>query len=150
MMVICRSFHPVIIAILFVKAVEFGALAGILALTVAAVDSLGKIFTKAIEEISPKQVEAIRARGAPFMSVIAYDVLPQVFSRFIGFASYELDSNLRNSTLVGIVGARGVGMVLDNTMNLFSWGHVAMVLIAILGVLVPVQIAVTYICKRII
>jgi phosphonate transport system permease protein len=107
MMVTCRSFHPVITAILFVKAVGFGALAGILALTVAAVGFLGKLFTEAIEEISPKQVEAIRATGAPFMSVIAYGVLPQVFSRFIGFASYELDSNLRNSTLVGIVGAGG-------------------------------------------
>ena len=74
-MVVCRSFHPVIIAILFVKAVGFGALAGILALTVASLGFLGKLFTEAIEEISLKQVEAVRATGAPFMSVIAFGVV---------------------------------------------------------------------------
>src|SRR5205809_273469 len=89
--VAARSFHPVIVAILFVKAVGFGALAGILALTVASIGFIGKLFTEAIEEISDKQVEAIRATGAPFVSVLTYGVLPQVFSRFIGFATYQLD-----------------------------------------------------------
>ena len=89
--VAARSLHPVIVAILFVKAVGFGALAGILALTVASIGFIGKLFTEAIEEISDKQVEAIRATGAPFVSVLAYGVLPQVFSRFIGFATYQLD-----------------------------------------------------------
>jgi ABC-type phosphate/phosphonate transport system permease subunit len=74
---LCRSFHQVIIAILFVKAVGFGALAGILALTVASIGFIAKLFAEAIEEISLKQVEAIRATGAPFMSVIAYGVMPQ-------------------------------------------------------------------------
>ena len=82
---LCRSFHPVIVAILFVKAVGFGALAGILALTVASIGFIGKLFAEAIEEISLKQVEAVRATGAPFMNVLAFGVLPQVFSRFIGF-----------------------------------------------------------------
>jgi len=96
LIVLARSFHPVIVAILFVKAVGFGALAGILALTLASIGFIGKLFTEAIEEISAKQVEAVRATGAPFASVLAYGVLPQVFSRFIGFATYQLDSNLRN------------------------------------------------------
>ncbi len=78
--VAARSFHPVIVAILFVKAVGFGALAGVLALTVASIGFIGKLFTEAIEEISLKQVEAIRATGAPFGSVLAYGVVPQVFS----------------------------------------------------------------------
>ena len=107
--VAARSFHPVIVAILFVKAVGFGALAGVLALAVASVGFIGKLFAETIEEISIKQVEAVRATGAPFMSVIAYGVLPQVFARFIGFCTYQLDSNLRNSTMVGIVGAGGIG-----------------------------------------
>lgn len=140
MMVICRSFHPVIIAILFVKAVGFGALAGILALTVAAVGFLGKLFTEAIEEISLKQVEAIRATGAPFMSVIAYGVLPQVFSRFIGFASYELDSNLRNSTLVGIVGAGGIGGTLFAAFQRFDYDFVCAIIIAIIVMIVVGEI----------
>jgi phosphonate transport system permease protein len=73
---LCRSFHPVIVAILFVKAVGFGALAGILALVVASIGFIGKLFAEAIEEISLKQVEAVRATGAPFMNVISYGVLP--------------------------------------------------------------------------
>ena len=76
-MIICRSFHPVIIAILFVQAVGFGALAGILALTVAAVGFLGKLFTEAIEEISLKQVEAIRATGAHPIVHLGYLEFPQ-------------------------------------------------------------------------
>jgi len=100
LIVAARSFHPVIVAILFVKAVGFGALAGILALTVASIGFIGKLFAEAIEEISLKQVEAVRATGATFMGVIAFGVLPQVFARFIGFCTYQLDSNLRNSTMV--------------------------------------------------
>src|SRR5207253_2222027 len=74
LIVAARSFHPVIVAILFVKAVGFGALAGILALTVASVGFAAKLFAEAIEEISLKQVEAVRATGASFMGVIAYGV----------------------------------------------------------------------------
>lgn len=136
LMVVCRSFHPVIIAILFVKAVGFGALAGILALTVASLGFLGKLFTEAIEEISLKQVEAIRATGAPFMSVIAFGVLPQVFSRFIGFASYELDSNLRNSTLVGIVGAGGIGGTLFAAFQRFDYDFVCAIILSIIAMIV--------------
>jgi len=82
-----RSFHPVIVAIIFVKAVGFGAMAGIGALTVASVGFIGKLFAEAIEEISLKQVEAVRATGASFMNVILFGVMPQVFGRFIGFAA---------------------------------------------------------------
>ncbi len=127
-----RSFHPVIVAILFVKAVGFGALAGILALTVASIGFIGKLFTEAIEEISLKQVEAIRATGAPFSSVLAFGVLPQVFSRFIGFATYQLDSNLRNSTMVGIVGAGGIGGTLFAAFQRFDYDYVCAILISII------------------
>src|SRR5690606_34861179 len=106
---LCRALHPVIVAIIFVKAVGFGALAGVLALTVASIGFIGKLFTEAIEEISLKQVEAVRASGASFANVIIFAVMPQVFARFVGFATYQLDSNLRNSTMVGIVGAGGIG-----------------------------------------
>ena len=78
---LCRALHPVIVAILFVKAVGFGALAGILALTVASIGFIGKLFTEAIEEISLKQVEAVRATGASFGNVLIFGVLPQVFAR---------------------------------------------------------------------
>lgn len=132
---LCRSFHQVIIAIVFVKAVGFGALAGILALTVASIGFVGKLFAEAIEEISLKQVEAIRATGAPFMSVVTYGVLPQVLTRFVGFATYQVDSNLRNSTMVGIVGAGGIGGTLFAAFQRFDYDFLLTILLAIIAVI---------------
>ncbi len=143
LIVSARSFHPVIVAILFVKAVGFGALAGILALTVASIGFIGKLFTEAIEEISDKQVEAIRATGASFASVLAYGVLPQVFSRFIGFATYQLDSNLRNSTMVGIVGAGGIGGTLFAAFQRFDYDFVCAILISIITLIMIGEVLAT-------
>ena len=131
-MVLCRSFHPVIVAIVFVKAVGFGALAGILALTVASVGFLGKLFTEAIEEISIKQVEAVRASGAPFLSVVTFAVLPQVLPRLVAFIAYETDANLRNSTMVGIVGAGGIGGTLFAAFQRFDYDFVCAIVLTII------------------
>jgi phosphonate transport system permease protein len=143
LIVLARSFHPVIVAIVFVKAVGFGALAGILALTVASIGFLGKLATEAIEEISQKQVEAVRATGASFASVLAYGVLPQVLSRFIGFTTYQLDSNLRNSTMVGIVGAGGIGGTLFAAFQRFDYDFVCAILIAIISAIMAGEIIAT-------
>ena len=143
LIVMARSFHPVIVAILFVKAVGFGALAGILALTVASIGFIGKLFTEAIEEISPTQVEAVRATGAPFASVLAFGVLPQVFSRFIGFGTYQLDSNLRNSTMVGIVGAGGIGGTLFAAFQRFDYDYVCAILISIISLIMIGEVCAT-------
>lgn len=137
---VCRSFHPVIVAILFVKAVGFGALAGILALVVATIGFIGKLFAEAIEEISLKQVEAVRASGAGFSNVIVFGVLPQVFARFIGFSTYQLDSNLRNSTMVGIVGAGGIGGTLFAAFQRFDYDFVCAILLAIIGLIMVSEV----------
>jgi phosphonate transport system permease protein len=133
---LCRSFHPVIVAIVFVKAVGFGALAGILALAVASVGFAGKLFAEAIEEISPKQVEAIRATGASFAGVVAFGVLPQVFGRFVGFSTYQVDANLRNSTMVGIVGAGGIGGALFAAFQRFDYDYVCGIVISIIVLII--------------
>ncbi|MBL0121560.1 MAG: phosphonate ABC transporter, permease protein PhnE [Betaproteobacteria bacterium] len=129
---LCRSFHPVIVAIIFVKAVGFGAIAGIGALVVGSIGFISKLFAEAIEEISLKQVEAVRASGASFVNVLTYGVLPQVFGRFLGFCTYQLDSNLRNSTMVGIVGAGGVGGTLFAAFQRFDYDFVLAILISII------------------
>ena len=129
---LCRSFHPVIVAIIFVKAVGFGALAGIGALVVGSIGFISKLFADAIEEISLKQVEAVRASGASFANVLIYGVLPQVFGRFLGFCTYQLDSNLRNSTMVGIVGAGGIGGTLFSAFQRFDYDFVLAILISII------------------
>ena len=131
----CRSFHPVIVAIICVKAVGFGALAGIIALTVASVGFVGKLFTEAIEEISMKQIEAVRATGASFMNVVTFGVVPQVMFRFIGFSAYETDANLRNSTMVGIVGAGGIGGTLFAAFQRFDYDFVFAIVLSIIGLI---------------
>ena len=137
---VCRSFHPVITAILFVKAVGFGAMAGILALIFFSIGFIAKLFAEAIEEISLKQVEAVRATGASFMNVVIYAVFPQVLSRFVGFSAYQLDSNLRNSTMVGIVGAGGIGGTLFAAFQRFDYDFVAAILLAIIALIMVAEV----------
>lgn len=132
---VCRSFHPVIFAILFVKAVGFGPMAGILTLIFASVGFIGKLFAEAIEEISLKPVEACKAAGAPFMSVLIYAVLPQVLNRFIGFATYQFDANMRNSTMVGIVGAGGIGGTLFAAFQRFDYDFLCTILLSIIALI---------------
>src|SRR4029453_9957612 len=103
----------------------------------------GKLCTEAIEEISAKQVEAVRATGAPFMSVIGFGVLPQVFARFIGFWTYQLDSNLRNSTMVGIGGAGGIGGTLFAAFQRFDYDYVCAILISIIALIMAGEILAT-------
>ena len=127
-----RSFHPVIVAILFVKAVGFGALAGVLALIVASMGFVSKLLAEAVEEMSMKQVEAVRATGASFLSVVVMGVLPQVMPRFIGFCAYQLDSNLRNSALVGLVGGGGIGATLFTAFQRFDYDFVLTIVLTII------------------
>jgi len=129
-----RSFHPVIVAILFVKAVGFGALAGVLALIVASLGFLSKLVAEAVEEMSMSQVEAVRATGSPFLSVVIMGVLPQVMPRFIGFSAYQLDSNLRNSALVGLVGGGGIGATLFTAFQRFDYDFVLTIVLAIIAI----------------
>lgn len=132
---VCRSLHYVIVAILFVKAIGFGALAGVAALVVASIGFIAKLFAEAVEEISPKPLEAVRATGAGLFAVLLYAVLPQVASRFLGFCLYQLDSNLRNSTLVGIVGAGGIGGTLFAAFKRFDYDFVCAILLAIIAMI---------------
>jgi phosphonate ABC transporter permease subunit PhnE len=133
LIVAARTFHPVIVAILFVKAVGFGALAGVLALTVASVGFVAKLVADAVEETSMKQIEAVRATGAPFLGVIVMGLFPQVIPRFIGFTAYELDSNLRNSALVGIVGGGGIGGTLFTAFQRFDFDFVLTIVMTIIA-----------------
>jgi phosphonate transport system permease protein len=137
---ICRSFHPVIVGIVFVKAIGFGPLAGVLTLAVASVGFIGKLFTEAVEEISLKQVEAVRATGAAFPNVLIFGVLPQVSARFVGFSTYQLDSNLRNSTILGIVGAGGIGGTLFAAFQRFDYNIVCAIVIVIVALIMAGEI----------
>jgi phosphonate ABC transporter permease subunit PhnE len=135
-----RTLHPVVIAILFVKAVGFGALAGTLALTVASVGFVSKLVAEAVEEMSMAQIEAVRATGASFLAVVVMGLFPQIMPRFIGFTAYELDSNLRNSALVGIVGGGGIGAPLFTAFQRFDYDFVLTIVLAIIAIVMVGEI----------
>ena len=126
---LCRSFHPVIVSILFVKAVGFGALAGVLALIVSSMGFVSKLFAEVLEELDENQVEAVRSTGAGFFATLIMGVMPQVYARFIGLATYQFDSNLRNSTMVGIVGGGGIGAALFTAYQRFDYDVVMTILV---------------------
>src|SRR5690606_29917250 len=130
-----RSFHPVIVAILFVKAVGFGPLAGILTLVLYSVGFVGKLLAEAIEEIDQGQVEAIRAAGAGYLKVLAYAVVPQILPRQVGLAIYQLDSNLRASAVVDVVGAGGIGGTLMNAFRRFDYDFAFAILIIVVAII---------------
>jgi phosphonate ABC transporter permease subunit PhnE len=147
---LARSFHPMIVAILFVKAVGFGALAGILALIVSSIGFIAKLLAEAIEEMNMKQVEAVRATGASWLNVLIVGVVPQVMARFVGFSAYQLDSNLRNSTMVGIVGGGGIGVALDSALSNLYWDQVGLILFVIFVVVLLTEVVTSFIRSKII
>src|SRR3546814_15151819 len=109
LIILARSFHPVIVAIVFVKAVGFGPVAGILTLTIYSIGFVAKMLAERIEEIDWGQVEALRSTGTRFLTVLQFAVLPQIMTRQIGLAMYQTDSNLRALAVDGICGPGGIG-----------------------------------------
>jgi len=133
--IVARSFHPVIVAIIFVKAVGLGPFAGVLTLTVYSLGFVGKLLAEAIEEIDEGQVEAMRATGAGFIKVLLYAVFPQILPRQVGLSIYQLDSNLRASAVVGVVGAGGIGGTLMNSFRRFDYDFALAILLLIIAII---------------
>jgi phosphonate transport system permease protein len=131
--IISRSLHPVIVAILFVKAVGFGPLAGILTLTIYSIGFVGKLLAEEIEEIDWGQVEAMRAAGSGYSATLIYAVFPQILPRQVGLSIYQLDSNLRASAVVGIVGAGGIGGTLMNAFGRYDYDFAFAILLVIIA-----------------
>ena len=129
---VTRTFHEVIIAIFFVKIFGFGPLAGVLTLVVASMSFIGKMLAEDIENLEPGQMEAIRATGATFPGMLLYAVQPQILPRYIGVSIYRLDANLRHSTVVGIVGAGGIGQTLAASFSRYDYDFSLAILLAII------------------
>jgi phosphonate transport system permease protein len=131
--IVARSFHPVIVAIIFVKAVGFGPFAGVLTLIVYSIGFVAKMLAERIEEIDFGQVEAMRAAGAPYLSTLIYAIFPQIMPRQVGLTIYQLDSNLRASAVVGIVGAGGIGSTLANAFGRYDYDFALAITMVIVG-----------------
>ena len=129
--VVGRTFHEIIIAIFFVKLFGFGAVAGLLTLAFSSMTFLGKMLSEDIENIKHGPVEAIRASGANFLQVILFAIVPQVLGRSLGVVIYRLDANLRHSTVIGIVGAGGIGQTLSASFSRYDYDFSLAILLSI-------------------
>ncbi len=130
---ISRTFHEVIIAIFFVKIFGFGPLAGVLTLVVASMSFIGKMLAEDIENMQSGQLEAIRATGANFTKMLIYAVQPQMLPRYLGVSIYRLDANIRHSTVVGIVGAGGIGQTLAASFSRYDYDFSLAILLTIIS-----------------
>ena len=130
---ISRTFHEIIVAIFFVKIFGFGPLAGVLTLIVASFSFIGKMLAEDIENMKPGKLEAIKATGASFPRLLLYAVQPHILPRYIGVSIYRLDANIRHSTVVGIVGAGGIGQTLAASFSRYDYGFSLAILITIVS-----------------
>ncbi|OZI39753.1 phosphonate ABC transporter, permease protein PhnE [Bordetella genomosp. 5] len=128
-----RSINSLIWAMLLVTVVGPGVLAGIIAIALRSVGFIGKLLYEAIEEIDAKQVEAISATGATAPQVLVYGVVPQVLPSLVSTTVYRWDINIRESTVLGIVGAGGIGLPLAASVDTLAWPQVTVIFAAILG-----------------
>lgn len=146
---LARTFHEVLIAIFFVAAFGFGPFAGFLTIAFATVGFFAKLLAEDIEDIDPKQVEAVRATGASFAQVLNYGVQPQVTPRLIGLSLYRLDINFRESAVIGIVGAGGVGATLNTAMDRYEYDSAAAILLVIIAIVTTTEYASSVIRRRV-
>jgi phosphonate transport system permease protein len=109
-----------------------GVLAGVIAISLRSIGFCAKLLYEAIEEIEPTQVEAVTATGAARLQVLSYGIAPQVMPAFAGIAVFRWDINIRESTVLGLVGAGGIGIQLDASISNLAWTQVSLILLAIL------------------
>jgi phosphonate transport system permease protein len=131
--ILSRTFHEIIVAIFFVKIFGFGPLAGVLTLIVASTSFISKMLAEDIENMPPGQLEAIRATGATFPQLLIFCVSPQGLPRYLGVSIYRLDANIRHSTVVGIVGAGGIGQVLAASFSRYDYDFSLAILLTIVS-----------------
>ncbi len=136
----CRSVHEMIWAILFVTILGFGMLPGVLALTMFCIGFAGKLFAEEIEAIQMGQVEAVRAMGGNKLQVFVYGVFPQVRVAFAGIAIYTWDVAFRAATVVGFVGAGGMGWYLKRNVMQIETERTAAILLSIIALVVVAEI----------
>ncbi|MGB3390101.1 MAG: phosphonate ABC transporter, permease protein PhnE [Pseudaminobacter sp.] len=128
----CRSIHELVFAVLFVVAVGLGPFAGVMALFVHTTGILAKLFSEAVEAIDARPVEAIRATGASRLQEVIFGVVPQVMPLWMSYALYRFESNVRAATVLGVIGAGGIGQVLFEAIRGFYYPQASAMLIIML------------------
>lgn len=150
LLVTSRSVNALVWALLFVAVFGPGAMAGTLAIACRSVGFVGKLLAEAIEETPPGPAEALAAAGATWPARMLKGLWPQIQPAFWGVALFRWDINVRESAVLGLVGAGGIGVVLDDAINFFHWDRVATVLLAVLAVVILAELVVTWVRSRLI
>ena len=142
------TFPPILFALLFVLLVGVGPFAGVLALAIHSIGGLGKLYSEVIEGIDRKQVEALEAVGAHPLLVVWFGVIPQVLPQMISLTIFRLDMNIRMSIMIGIVGAGGIGFILDQYIKNMAYGKASTAFLIILAAVVILDSASTWLRTR--
>lgn len=144
---LARAFPEIIFAILFVKMFGFGPLAGMLTLVVASVGFLAKLLADEIETLDRSQMEAVRSTGASWLQWVNYAIQPQIMPRLAGLSLYRLDINFRESAVIGIVGAGGIGATLNTSFDRYEFETAAAILLLIIVIVMMAEYASGYLRK---
>lgn len=131
-----RSINALIWALLLVSILGPGLLAGIIAIALRSIGFVGKLLYEAIEETNAAQVEAVTATGASKAQILNYGIWPQVLPAFVGISVFRWDINIRESTILGLVGAGGIGMQLQSSLNMLAWPQVLLIVLVILATVI--------------
>ena len=134
-----RALHEIIVAILLVAIFGFGPLAGFLTLTFATIGFLSKLLAEDIEDTDKSQAEAIKATGSSWLQWINYGIQPQVMPRLIGLSIYRLDINFRESAILGLVGAGGIGATLNTAFDRYEFDTAAAIIITIIVIVMALE-----------
>jgi phosphonate transport system permease protein len=127
-----RAINEMVFAMLFIVAVGLGPFAGVMALWIHTTGVLAKLFSEAVEAIDPRPVEGVRATGANALEEILYGVIPQVLPFWISYSLYRFESNVRSASVVGMVGAGGIGVVLHESIRGFDYAETSAILLIII------------------
>ncbi|WP_049922360.1 phosphonate ABC transporter, permease protein PhnE [Halopiger djelfimassiliensis] len=146
---ISRSLHALVLAIIAVVAVGLGPLAGVIALVIATPGFFAKLLSEELEDIDEGQADAVRAAGGSRLQVLLYGVAPQVVPRMIGLTIYRWDINIRASTIVGIVGAGGIGVTLLNSFDRYEYDFSLAIILAIIAVVMFGEILSAVVRRRV-
>ena len=131
LMNLLRSIPDLVIGTLFIVAVGLGPFAGVLALAINTGGVLAKLFSEAVESIDKGPVEGVRATGATKLQEVVWGVIPQVAPLWTSYALYRFESNSRSATVLGLIGAGGIGQVLFESLNGFQYGELAAIVVVI-------------------
>jgi len=147
--ILSRTFPPIVVALVFVVMIGFGPLAGAITLMLATIGFIAKLLAEDIEDIDETQIEAIRSTGASWLQMVIYGIMPQVMPRFVGLAAYRMDINFRQSAILGIVGAGGIGAVLKTSMSRYDFRTTGAILAIVIAIVLILEFASGYIRERI-